>query len=207
MTHSIRLTSKDLIFGGINGLIFGALLPIVLKSFNVTNLPPYGLTVLAFMLLAVAGIYIGYLLSKIKTFFFQLAKFGATGAANFAIDIGVLALLVISFYPDANVISTAPFAIFKIISFLLATINSYLWNKFWSFNNKNTENVASEFGKFILVSSIGIIINVSIAALTNSLRGNTSIDPKTWAAIAAMTGSVATLTWNFLGYKFIVFKK
>lgn len=204
---SIKITKRDLLFGAINGLIFGALLPIVLKSFNVTGMPPYIITVIFFVLLASVGIYIGYLLSKFKSFFFQLAKFGATGAANFAIDIGVLALLVFFFYADSPEIPATSFALFKIISFSLATINSYLWNKFWSFNNKDAKNVAGEFGKFILVSSIGIIINVSIAATINSLHNYISIDPKTWAAISAMAGAIATLTWNFLGYKLIVFKK
>jgi putative flippase GtrA len=202
-----NLTSQDLIFGGINGLIFGILLPVVLKSFNVTTLPPYGITIVFFVLLAVLGIYVGYLLSKIKPFFFQLAKFGATGAANFAIDIGVLALLVVLFFKDSITVPTNYFAVFKIISFSMATINSYLWNKFWSFSDKKTSDITKEFGKFILVSSVGIIINVLISALANSSHQYTSIDAKTWAAISAMIGAVAVLTWNFLGYKFIVFKK
>lgn len=204
---STKLTLQDILFGAINGLIFGALLPIVLRSFNVTILPPYIITVLSFVALAAAGIYIGHLLSKFKPFFFQLAKFGATGAANFAIDIGILSLLVAIFYSAANEVPNTSFTFFKIASFLLATINSYLWNKFWSFKDKQTKDVAKEFSKFILVSSIGIIINVSIASFVNSLHSHTSADPKTWAAISAMVGSVATLSWNFLGYKFLVFKK
>ncbi len=204
---NIKLTKKDLIFGAINGLIFGSLLPVVLKSFNITEIPPYLTMVLFFTILAPIGVYIGYLLSKFKSFFFQLVKFGATGAANFAIDIGVLALLVFLFYAKSSAIPNTSFIIFKITSFSLATINSYLWNKFWSFSDKDTKNITGEFGKFVLVSLVGIIVNVSIAAIVNSLHKYTSINPKAWAAIAAMTGSIATLTWNFLGYKLIVFKK
>ena len=204
---SKKIVPQDLLFAGINGLVFGLLLPVVLQSFNVTNLPPYGITVVFFVLLAMIGVYIGYLLSKIKPFFFQLAKFGATGAANFAVDIGVLSLLVVIFYSKSPEIPTLFFAFFKIISFILATINSYLWNKFWSFKEKNIKNVAEEFGKFIFVSSIGIIVNVGLAAFANSLYNYIPLDPKTWAAISAMIGSVATLSWNFFGYKFLVFKK
>lgn len=210
---SIKLRPQDLLFGAINGLIFGTLLPVVLRSFNITEMPPYIITIIFFVLFAVIGIYVGYLLSKIKLFFFQLAKFGATGAANSAIDIGVLALLVALFYSDGTVIPATSFIIFRIISFLLANTNSYFWNKFWSFKAKSIKNTVlktektTEFGKFIAVSTVGLIINVTVSSVTNALQGYTPINPQSWATIAAVTGTIATLTWNFLGYKLIVFKK
>lgn len=210
---SIKLKSQDLLFGAINGLIFGALLPVVLKSFNVTGMPPYAITIIFFALFAAIGVYAGYLLSKIKTFFFQLAKFGATGAANSAIDIGVLALLVALFYSDTAIIPTLSFIIFRVISFLLANTNSYFWNKFWSFGDKTTKKDSSktgkttEFGKFIMVSTIGLIINVTVSSIVNASHSYVPINPQTWATIAAIAGTIITLTWNFLGYKLIVFKK
>lgn len=210
---SIKLTSRDLLFGAINGLIFGALLPVVLASFKITEMPPYIMTVLFFAVFSAIGVYTGYLLSKIKTFFFQLAKFGATGAANSAIDIGVLALLVAMFYSEATIIPSVAYAIFRIISFLLANTNSYFWNKFWSFKSKDTKKVTTktkqttEFGKFIMVSTVGLIINVTVSSIVNALHGYTPINPQSWATIAAIVGTIATLTWNFLGYKLIVFKK
>lgn len=210
---SIKLTQRDIIFGAINGSIFGVLLPVVLKSFNVVNMPPYLTTILFFMILASAGVYAGYLLSKIRSFFFQLAKFGATGAANSAIDIGVLALLVSLFYSETAVVPTVAFIIFRTMSFLLANTNSYFWNKFWSFKNKSAKEDTSEtkksteFGKFLLVSAIGLVINVTVSSIVNALHGYTSINPQSWATIAAVSGTIITLTWNFLGYKLIVFKK
>jgi putative flippase GtrA len=203
-----RLTKKDLLFGGINGMVFGLLLPVVMKSFHVANQPSYLLTVGFFIFLAVFGVYLGYLLSKIKFFFFQLAKFGATGAANFALDIGVLSALIFVFYPQAEtVIPTLFYALFKITSFTLANVNSYLWNKFWSFEDNDKKDTAKEFGKFILVSVIGLIINATVATFINSLQKQTSTDPKTWAAISAILASVIGMGWNFIGYKFLVFKK
>jgi putative flippase GtrA len=207
MKHA-KLTKRDLLFGGINGLVFGLLLPVVMKSFNVTNQPPYLLTVGFFVSLAVVGVYVGYLLSKVKFFFFQLAKFGATGAANFALDIGVLSALIFIFYPQTGaIIPTLFYALFKIISFTLANINSYLWNKFWSFEDKHKKDTAREFGKFILVSVIGLIINATVATSINSLQGQMVADPKTWAAVSAILASIVGMGWNFIGYKFLVFKK
>ena len=208
MNQVAQLNKKDLFFASINGFVFGLLLPVVMRSFNVTTQPPYLITVLFFTILAPLGIYFGYLLAKfIKPFFFQLTKFGATGAANFAIDIGILALFVFIFFPSNIIIPSIYYATFKVISFVLATINSYIWNKYWTFQEKNTSTTLKEFGKFILVSSIGLILNASIATLLNSLHHLISLDIKTWAAISAMIASVAVLTWNFIGYKFLVFKK
>ncbi len=204
----IKLTKKDIIFAGINGSIFGLLLPAVMRSFNVTKQPPYILTVLFFIILAIIGVYIGYVLAKlIKPFLFQLAKFGATGAANFALDIGILALLVLLFYPGNQEIPAVFYASFKTISFILATVNSYIWNKYWSFQDKSKKDALKEFGKFILVSAIGLLLNATIATTLNSFHFLFNVDVKTWAAISAMIASVAVLTWNFVGYKFLVFKK
>ncbi len=204
---SVKLTKKDIFFAGVNGSVFGLLLPVVMKSFNVSNQPPYLLMVAFFTILAIIGVLVGYILAKkIKPFFFQLTKFGATGAANFAVDIGILALLVIIFYPHGD-IPTVSFAIFKTISFISATVNSYIWNKYWSFQDKESSDILQEFGKFVLVSVIGLILNVIVATIVKTLNKFTGLDPKTWAAISAMVASVAVLTWNFVGYKFLVFKK
>ena len=90
-----KLTSRDILFAAINGLIFGALLPVVLKNMNIAISANKGFVIaIAFTLLAAVGVYIGYLLSKYIKVFFQIAKFGAVGAANFAVDIGILNLLI-----------------------------------------------------------------------------------------------------------------
>lgn len=204
--HPLTLTWKDFFFAGINGAFFGLLLPVVLRTFNVELAMNYFLVVVFFIVLAIFGVYVGFLLGKVKPFFFQLAKFGATGAANFALDIGVLSLLVTLFFRDASAIPNTYFVTFKVISFSLATINSYLWNKFWSFNDKDTRAMTKEFGKFLSVSLVGMALNATVAGLFNYYHFAT-VDAKTWAAISAMVGAVAVLLWNFVGYKFFVFEK
>jgi len=204
-----RLRKVDLIYAGINGSIFGILLPVVLRSFNAPIRLPYLFSVIFFVCLAVFGVYVGYLLGRFKTFFFQLAKFGATGAANFAIDIGILSLLVILFFPENAIIPPTYYALFKSISFILATTNSYVWNKYWSFLDKDKKDTWKEFGRFVLVSLTGLLLNTTVATLVNSLYGllHLSIDVKAWATVSAMVAAVTVLTWNFVGYKFLVFKK
>jgi len=204
-TKNITLEKNDLIYGAINGLIFGALIPIVLKNLGMQiSGGMYALIVLFFVILATVGVYIGYLLSKVVGFFFQLAKFGAVGAANFAVDFGVLNLLIFS----TGIASGWYFTLYKSISFVVAVTNSFFWNKLWTFKKKGGEKAGKDFVQFLLVSAIGLLINAGVASLIVNVVGPLGlISEKSWANIATAVASVVVLTWNFLGYKYIVFKK
>jgi len=203
--QSQKLTSRDILFGAINGLIFGALLPVVLKNMNIQLSASKGIAIaIAFTLLAAAGVCIGYLLSKFIKVFFQIAKFGAVGAANFAVDIGILNLLIFL----SGVAVGVPYTIFKIISFTFAVTNSYIWNKFWAFKKTDTKEAGKEFVQFITISVIGLVLNALIASiLVNVVGPMGGIKVKTWASVSAAVASVCVMAWNFIGYKFWVFKK
>lgn len=204
-TKKLTLEKNDLLYGGINGLIFGALIPVVLKNLGMNiTLGKYLLIAVFFVVLAVIGVYIGYLLSKILGLFFQLAKFGAVGAANFAVDFGVLNLLIFS----TGLAAGWYFTLFKSISFIVAVTNSFFWNKLWTFKKKGQKETGKEFAQFILVSVIGLLINAGVASfIVNIIGPMGSIGIKTWANIATAVASIVVLTWNFVGYKFFVFKK
>lgn len=206
------LQSRDLLFAAINGAIFGLMLTFVLKNMEMSTVTLPGLGTVTFSALtltfifaivAVIAVLVGSLLSHIKPFFFQLSKFGVVGISNTAIDFGILNLLIMV----TGVYAGVAYSVFKIISFLGATINSYLWNKFWSFEDHSKDDIKEEFLKFITVSGIGIVINVGVASLINALGPAGDIDPKGWANISAAIATITVLTWNFLGYKLFVFKK
>jgi len=198
------LSPLDLLFGAINGAIFGILLPIVLKNLGID----IGFSGIAFVLfftsLAIIGILVGYLLSRIAMFFFQLSKFGVVGASNTAIDFGILNFFILLTGATTGWL----FIAFKAISFTVAVVNSYLWNKFWSFKKEDVKNVEKEFFQFLAISVIGVLLNVSVASGINNILGPLgTITPARWANIAAAVATITVLTWNFVGYKFIVFKK
>ncbi|QQS61043.1 MAG: GtrA family protein [Candidatus Moraniibacteriota bacterium] len=198
------LSLKDLIFGGINGGIFGLMAVFTLKNFNSPLTENPLLILIGFTLFSVLGIAIGYLLSRyIANFFFQLAKFGAVGAANFSIDFGVLNLLILV----SHISNGIGFTGFKAISFVVAVINSYFWNKFWSFESKNTKKMENEFSQFLMVSFIGALLNVGISHLMVNVIGSGTMNSIVWANISAAIASIAVISWNFFGYKFFVFKK
>ena len=200
-----KLSARDILFAAINGLIFGALLPVVLKNMNIAISANKGFAVaIAFTVLAAVGVYIGYLLSRYIKVIFQVAKFGAVGAANFAVDIGILNLLI---FLSGTAVGLA-YIIFKVISFSFAVTNSYIWNKIWTFKRTDSKDTGKEFAQFITISVIGLILNAAVAGFLVIVVGPMGgIKVKTWASVSAAVASVCVMAWNFIGYKFWVFKR
>lgn len=200
----MSLSPRDLIFGAINGAFIGILAPFIFSNLAVKLPVPIIFFVPALSLLSALGIAFGYFLSKIRPFFFQLAKFGLIGVANTVVDLGIYNLFIYM----SDVSSGYLIAVFKSFSVLAAIVNSYMWNKFWSFDKKETHNLGEEFTQFLMVSLIGLLLNVGITAfVVNVIGAPAGIAEKTWANVGGLTASILVLTWNFIGYKFFVFKK
>lgn len=200
----MKLTPRDLVFGAVNGAFVGVLAPYIYTNLGGKLHIHLLLFVFIMALGAAFGIAIGYALSKIRPFFFQLAKFGLIGVTNSVVDIGIYN----SFIYYSNVSSGSMIIVFKCISVLGAIVNSYIWNKYWSFEKKNADNLKQEFTQFLIISSIGLLLNVGITAfVVNIIGAPTGFSEKAWANVGGLTASVLVLTWNFVGYKFFVFKK
>jgi len=94
------------------------------------------------------------------------------------------------------------FAIFyllaKALSFLIAAINNYIWNRIWTFES-HQKKVALEFSKFFVVSLVGLGFNTLIMYLVvDKLRFNDF-----WGLVLA---TAAVMLWNFFANKFWTFK-
>jgi putative flippase GtrA len=137
----------------------------------------------------------------------QFAKFVAIGFMNFFIDIAVLNLEMAVSGKSTGAYYTA----FKATSFLCAVIFSYFFNKYWAFRDNKQTGQAKQFSQFLFVSVIGMVINVSAASIfVNYIAPGitfVTLSGKLWGNLGAVCGSAAGLLWNFVGYKFWVFKK
>jgi len=153
---------------------------------------------------AAISLYITYVLGKKVPVIFQAGKFATVGISNTLIDWGALNLQILLTGITAGLF----YPVFKGVSFLIAIINSFLWNKFWTFKKIKVEKTGTEFLQFLIISAIGLVINVGIASLAVNLIGpQAGISPKIWATVGALIATMFSMIWNFLGYKFIVFKK
>jgi len=135
----------------------------------------------------------------------QISKFVIVGVINTGIDFAVLNALLFS----TKIYSGRWLILFNSISFSAAVINSYFLNKYWTFKSQNVEDSkAKQFSQFLIISSIGISINDAIvyglATFTSPLFG---FSAQMWTNVAKLFATAASMVWNFIGYKFIVFKK
>lgn len=200
------MTKKDILSSIIIGFLIALFfIPI---SRNVAELQAsYLLLVLvAFPCLALLGTFIASLLGKFIPVLFQLAKFLLVGALNTFVDLGVLNALI----AFTGIATGAGYSLFKGISFTLAVINSYFWNRQWTFGAQRKE-IGREFFQFFLVSVVGFLLNVGSASLIVNLVapqfGFSGISENLWANIGAIGAAFVSLAWNFVGYKVFVFKK
>jgi len=133
---------------------------------------------------------------------YQLAKFILVGGLNFLIDMGVLNFLIFATGISAGITQSG----FKSLSFLVAVINSYIWNRYWTFKREIKKSVLQEFFQFFTISVVVFLINVGIDYIfVNEVRPFWEITLKTWAQFSAMMAVAIATVCNFLGYKFIVF--
>ncbi len=134
----------------------------------------------------------------------QFLKFVVVGIINTAVDFLVLNLEIV-----LTGITEGP-ALFALnaISFGIATTNSYFLNKYWTFKDKTQKAQGTKFAQFLIISIIGAIINSSIVYLgATFIEPLFGLSPQLWANVVKIFATGASLIWNFLGYKFIVFKK
>lgn len=172
------------LFGGLSRLLY--FLPVV------------------FPILSVIGIWIAFLIGKKFLFVFQLTKFLLIGVLATIVDLGILGLLIWI----SGISSGIFYSGFKAISFLVATCSKYFGDKVWAFEKKETAGAGKEFTKFFLVTLGGLIINVGVASLVVNLMGpRFGLSAKIWANVGGIVAAFTTVLWNFVGYKFLVFKK
>ncbi len=152
----------------------------------------------------------------------QAGRFVIVGILNTLIDYFILNILVFFGFTAVLMILGQKFLIANIISVFVAMINSFVLNKKWTFQSEGG-NIYLEIIKFFITTIIGmfvinqIIFNSfyygfpSISSLVVSVvhflnLNNIFSDNFIILNFSKSIATVASLIWNFLGYKFFVFK-
>ncbi|MDO8572397.1 MAG: GtrA family protein [bacterium] len=134
----------------------------------------------------------------------ELIKFICVGLLNTAVDLAVLNVLFFVFIGGAQ---GWLYIVFKSASFLVAVINSFFFNKYWVFAKRGSPEI-KESALFLSISTVGLFINVGISSVAFFILTHIlDVSPGLAANIGALFGSGAIFLLNFIGYKFIVFKK
>lgn len=191
-------------FIGVSFALFA--IPILANlSLPFVNITPLFVLLLVafFTLLANVALFVAWKIGTRIPVVFQFAKFGAVGAFNTFLDWAVFSLLMII----TDIHSGIAISLFKSISFIIAMIAGYFWNKYWTFNARETTG-EHEMAKFAMISFAGFVINVGLtSAIVFVFADSAIVSPAQLAQTAAAIATIASLVWNFIGYKFFVFKK
>lgn len=157
----------------------------------------------------------------------QFIKFVIVGGSSFVIDAGMRWLLTFhipygneqmsdafgrwlqqSFAIFRNNFSAAephkaaiPFIVFLAAS--LAIVNSFVWNRAWTFEIRGKEERIAQFRRFVIVSVIGLAMNVVISSfLANVIPGH----PQRSLLYATIIAAIIVAFWNFTGQRFYAFR-
>ncbi len=158
----------------------------------------------------------------------QFLKFCAVGGLSTVIDVGLHYLLMfrlaaggvlvserVGVYvwdltqgagqlASAQDITDAAFGPLKVPVVALAILNSYYWNRRWTFRVQTKGGHASMITKFYVIALIGALLNVTIGTTVNRMM---QMPPEQSWAGASLIAVVVVVFWNFFGQKLWTFGK
>lgn len=151
----------------------------------------------------VVGLYIFYKIAVFKwPVLFQIGKYGIVGWLNVFLSIGIFNFLMLLTGIAKGILVDG----FAAIAFLLTMINSFLWNKFWTFNMRGSGDTKREYVRFFAVTlSMALLSTGLIHSTVNIIGAPTGFDLRLWSNIALAVTIPISFLGNFLGCKMFVF--
>jgi putative flippase GtrA len=135
-------------------------------------------------------------------------KFAIVGISGTLIDLG--------FFYIFNQLLTIPPVTAKSLSFSVAVFNNFIWNRIWTYPESRQLPFSKQFGQYLAVSIVGLLINTSIFAVAdqsfihlfeNILPANFFFSPTVvghYASIAIAT--IVVLSWNYFANRFWTYR-
>ena len=125
----------------------------------------------------------------------QALRFVVVGVSNTFVTLAVFALLARVFHvPDIPA---------NAIAYVLGIVNSFFWNKNWTFGASRSGRGWREFGFFFLVNMPPLIVNVVVfSALNLGFKSQSFLIHETETFAAALVA----VAWNFLGSRYLAFR-
>jgi putative flippase GtrA len=138
----------------------------------------------------------------------RFIKFALVGISGTLIDVGLFNLFNQAFSISANYA--------KAYSFSLAVFNNFLWNRLWTFPESKSLPFAKQFSQYLLVSIIGLFINLFIFAtfdprliktFSNILPADFIFSPTVVGHnVSVAIATIVVLFWNYFANRYWTFK-
>ncbi len=129
----------------------------------------------------------------------QVLKFGTVGGVAFVVDVGLMNLL--RFGPG-EVLGHKPLTA-KVLSVVVATLVSWLGNRYWAFAETRREERGRELVWFLLVNAGGMLLAVGTLGVSHYVLGFTS--PLADNIAANGVGLVLGTAFRYFCYRYLVF--
>lgn len=100
----------------------------------------------------------------------ELAKFGVVGGVAFVVDVTVFNLLL---FHSSSALHGKPVTV-KAISTVVATLVSYVGNRFWTFRHRESSGSPREYVLFFLLNAVGLAITEACLAFSHYVLGLSS---------------------------------
>ena len=163
-----------------------------------------------------------------RTVIKQLVKFAIVGGTSFAIDAGLSYLLTthlkfnselispkigagvlqiagglrhIAWFQDAKTSGTTLMSAF---ASLVAIVNSFIWNRWWTFETRGSEERLTQLRRFLVIAVIGYLIQNAVFATLASMMHITQ-GPR--VILAKVPAAAIAAFWNFGGQRLYAFRK
>ena len=140
---------------------------------------------------------------RIKNFGFRFSKFSVVGAANAAVDYGVLNLLIWLYQPDSNI----EIVLYNLLALIAANINSYIGNAFWTFRER-AEPTSRQRVLFTLQAMVNIGVSSGLFwACIHLLSAYTSLPLFVGENIAKTISIITASVMSFFIMRYLVFSQ
>lgn len=197
---------KDFLLVTVTSLIFGLfLLPIlenIQPAFWRFNFQNTSLVVVGLLFFGNFALWVGDLIGRKYVWVWQFAKYGAVGSMAAATNFGMLNLLSLL----TGVFSGVLIIVFNIAAFAVTVTNAYFWHKFWSFGQDSKPRLI-QFSRYLAVTiSSAVIDSLIVYFFTTFIEAPGGLSPADWENIGKAIAVVPVVIFNFLGYRFFVFR-
>lgn len=126
----------------------------------------------------------------------EVAKFGVVGGIGFFIDTGIFLWLITGPMDDSPVKA-------KIIATGVATIFSWVANRYWTFRNRRQSNVVRELVLFLVMNGVGAGIQAAFVFIAKYFLGITSAGGM--VLFGNVIGLAFATVFRFIAYRLWVF--
>ena len=133
----------------------------------------------------------------------RFLKFSFVGFTGTIIDFGIMNFMSLVFH--------LPLVWAQAISFVIAVINNFLWNRYWTYPDSRSKKAQNQLLQFFLINLVGIVIRTPLIFWLNNLilRGldqttiNLPFENFVLSQNLALAASILIiLFWNFFANRY-----